>query len=323
MTDERVLLTGATGFVGRSLYPHLRDAGWDVRCASRSPDRARAQAPDREWVRLDLDEPSTLEPALEGCTRAVYLVHSMASGPDYAAREREAALAFARAASSAELKRVVYLGGVEPAGIPSRHLRSRLETGSVLRESFPRTVELRAGMIIGSGSQSWKICRDLASRLPFMILPRWLSSRSQPVAISDVAAALTHAVGNDDLRGGAFDLPGPETLTAKEILLRIARLRGTEPKTLSVPLVSPRLSSFWIHLVTDADISIARELVEGLTVDLVSHGPVYWEHMPGLVPTSFDIAARRALAEDEPRSTPTRLLERMVQSVARKATPRA
>ena len=318
MARERVLLTGATGFVGRAVYPHLRDHPWEVRCASRDPQRAQARAPDRDWARLDLEDPATIAPALEGCTRAVYLVHSMGSGGDYARKEREAARAFARAAADAELSRVVYLGGVEPAGIPSQHLRSRLETGRVLRDAFPRTIELRAGMIVGSGSQSWKICRDLASRLPFMILPRWLESRSQPIAVSDVAAAIAHAVGNDEIQTGAFDLPGTETLTAKQILLRIAALRGTYPKTISVPLITPRLSSYWVHLVTDANIEIARELVEGLTVDLTSQGPVYWDHMSDYHRLPFDTAAARALAEDQPGSTSSRLIERIVQSMARK-----
>lgn len=293
----KVLLTGASGFVGTRLAPRLVADGWSVRRAGRHPPRAPT---DEEWVRMDVDRPETLGPALTGCDAAVYLVHRIAEGSDYESRERDAATRFGIAARAAGLERIVYLGGVEPSGPASRHLRSRLETGAILRASGVPTFELRAAMIVGPGSLSFRIVRDLATRLPAMVLPRWLSSRSQPIDVSDVVHAIAVALKLPVELAGTWDLPGPETMTAKEILLRVARARGMRPLTIDVPVLTPRLSSLWLRLVTNADYPVARELVDGLASDLVARGRSFWEVAPPHALLPFDEAVRRALAVELP-----------------------
>jgi hypothetical protein len=257
----------------------------------------------------------------------VYLVHGMASDGDgdYEANERRMAQDFLRAAERAGVRRIVYLGGVRPSGTPSKHLRSRLATGEVLRAGAIVTVELQASMIIGAGSESWTIVRDLALRLPVMVLPKWLRCRSQPVAIDDVTYALRRALElelDDDARL-AEAVPGPEVLTGRAILERIAALRGMRPRIVEIPLVTPRLSSYWIALVTRADFRVARELVEGLTSDLLAPGSPgsrgFYERCPEHKRMRFDEAARRALvAEQDGLSWTAQVLEGALRAIARR-----
>jgi len=318
---KRVLLTGATGFVGRHLYPALRAAGHEVICATRSARRAARRSPGRRWVALDVDRPSSVVEALHGCDAAIYLVHGMATRGDFEARERAAAKHFADAAARRKLSRVVYLGGAVPAGPPSRHLRSRLATGEILRDGPVPTVELQASMIIGAGSESCMMFRDLSERLPLLALPRWLECRSQPIAIDDVVTALTRALTIPAARCGAFALPGPEALSARQIIERTARLQGNEPITLSVAAVSPRLSSYWIQLFTRASGRVARELVEGLRFDLVSPDDGFWALLPEHQRLSFDQAAKRALeAEARTLSMRSRLAEHLLRKLSRRSS---
>ena len=312
--SQRVLLTGATGFVGRHLHPILVADGHSVRSATR---HLEAVDRDREWVRLDLHDGVGLESALRDIEVVYYLVHGMAEGQGYSEREHVAAERLVAAAADAGVTRIVYLGGVEPKGPPSEPLESRLETGRILRAGSVQCLELRAGMIIGAGSASWKICRDLAARLPFMVLPKWLQSRCEPVSIDDVVAALSAAAVLPVDASGVYDLPGRETVTAEEILLRIAALRGTRPMTLHVPLLTPRLSSYWLRFVSGADFSIARELVLGLGSDLVSTNPPFWERMPEYERQSLDESIRSAFENEGPGSVPMRMLESAARRLSR------
>lgn len=323
MPDVRtILVTGATGFVGGRLITALRERDFEVVGTSRHPDRAAAKQPGIEFRHLDVTRPASIDAALEGCDAAVYLVHSMSDSDDYDAVERRAARDFARAAERQGLRRVVYLGGVEPQQEPSRHLRSRLETGRILREGAVSTVELRAAMIIGGGSQSFRIVRDLATRLPFMILPKWLDNASEPIAIDDVIAALCHALTVEVEGSPAYDIPGPEVLSGKEILERTAALIGPPPKTIRVPLVTPKLSSYWIQLVTRVDGRLADQLVAGLGSGLVSQGPRYWQFMPEHELVPFDTAARRALTEEEATLGPrTRQAESLLRRLIARGHP--
>ncbi len=320
-SDKRVLLTGASGFVGRRLAPVLEAVGWQLRCVSRNAADMQRQWPQRQWLQADLTQADDLERALTGCRVAYYLVHSLGqSSHGLFVREQAAAEMFAAAAERAGVERIVYLGAIAPQGSPSEHLRSRLEVGRVLRAGRVSTLELRASIIVGFGSASWRIVRDLAARLPGMVLPRWLRSQSEPVGIDDVIIAL--ATGARLPLGGSasFDLPGPEIMSYREVLVRTARLFGHRRlRVVDVPVLSPKLSSQWIRLITTADWAVARELVLGLTHDLIARSDEYWQltaHPPLL---RFDEAARSALDEEARKrhmATGVRTLEAVVDLVA-------
>lgn len=296
---QRVLLTGASGFIGGNLYPSLVKAGCEVRCLTRNPAQARRLWPDRQWVPGDIGDPGTLPSALEGCDVAYYLVHGMASHqPGWAAEELRWASHFAQAAQQAGVRRLVYLGGVAPRGAPSEHLLARLNTGEALRAGQVPCLELRAGMIIGAGSASWTIVRDLAARLPAMVLPAWLEYRSEPVAVDEVVTALLAGLRLKLPESTWWDIPGPEALSGREILLRVAAVLGRKPILMKVPFVTPKLSSHWIRLVTRAEFSVARELVEGLTSDLIATRPGFWVAAGLPTPMPLEEAAKRALAAE-------------------------
>lgn len=237
------LVTGASGFVGRALVRALVARGERVIALGRTRDAA---APEPGVTRrvADLLEPATLRQAFSGARIAYYLVHSMSSGAaDYRVLERRCAETFVSAAAAAGIERIVYLGGPAPSGLASEHLRSRLEVGEILRAGPVPTVELRAAMVIGDGSASFNIVRDLAMRLPIMVLPRWLASRTRPIALADVISALVAAAHMPLERSSWFDLPGPDILSGQQILQRIAALQGRRFIAVRVPFLSPRLSA--------------------------------------------------------------------------------
>jgi len=293
-----VLVTGATGFVGGALTAELSRRGFRVVAASRRPS-TRTASSGVEWRTCDLLDSSTLDAAFAGIQVAYYLVHSMGAGTSaYGELERRAAQAFAEAAARAHVQRIVYLGGPAPPGLPSEHLRSRLAVGEILRAGSVPAVELRASMVIGRGSASWQIVRDLAVRLPVMVLPRWLNSRTRPVALADVVAALVGAADMPLEHSQWFDVPGPEILSGQQILERIARLRGRRFLALKVPFLTPQLSALWLRLITRTDFSLARELVLGLKEDLLPRDARFWALIGHTELVSFDDAARHALASE-------------------------
>ncbi|MCY1072803.1 NAD(P)H-binding protein [Nannocystis sp. RBIL2] len=304
----RVLLTGATGFVGRSVRPALLRAGWQVRGLSRDARRPRARWPDVEWVEGDVGDPAVCARALADCDAALYLVHAIGEGSDFRRREVEAARTFAAAAAAVpSMRRIVYLGGVAPRGRASEHLQSRLEVGEALRAGRVSAIELRASMIVGHGSLSWLVVRDLAARLPVMVLPRWLRSQTEPVAIDDVVVALVRALELEQAGSAWFDIPGPDVLTGKQILAETARVMGLRrPRSLDVPLLTPHLSSLWVRFVTRADWSVARNIVVGLTHDLLAQSDRFWTSIDHRARLSFAEAARRALAAEEREGVPVR-----------------
>ncbi|HWA73810.1 MAG TPA: NAD(P)H-binding protein [Polyangiaceae bacterium] len=300
------MLTGATGFVGGALSPALTENGWKVRGMTRDAEHARRREPALEWAQGDVADATSCARALDGCRAALYLVHGVGEEEDYDRREVATALTFSRAAASAGVERIVYLGGVAPAGVGSKHLRSRLEVGEALRSGPVKTLELRASMIVGAGSLSWLIVRDLAARLPVMVLPRWLKSRTQPVAIDDVVVALVRSLDLPLDASEWFDLPGPVILSGKEILDETARVMGLEsPRTIRVPLLSPRLSSLWVRFVTRAKWSVAREVVLGLSEDLLARDDRFWQLVGHPDRLSFAEAARLSL-DAERREGPVR-----------------
>jgi uncharacterized protein YbjT (DUF2867 family) len=302
---EVVFVSGATGFIGRHLHPVLAQLGCDVVCGSRDPARVARAHPHARWVAFDVDRPRSIAGALAGCDAAYYLVHEIAQGRAYPEREMRAALAFRRAAEDAGVRRVVYLGGVAPHGGSSRHLQSRLATGAILRGGDVCAIELRAAMIIGAGSASFGMVRDLAQRLPAMILPRWLDHHSCPVAIDDVVAALIAALHVPAERSAWYDAPGPERVTHREVLTRTAAQLGHHPPMIGVPVLTPSLSSYWIALVSDARLPIARELVQGLRYELDPSGAEIWTHMPHWKRTSLSTAIAQALADQASSAAPS------------------
>ena len=297
---QHILLTGATGFVGSRLYPVLTERGFDVRCLTRNAGKARNRFPGREWIEADVADRTSVRKALEGCDAAYYLVHEMGTQGDFREREANSARVFSEAAGEAGLERIIYLGGVHPtSGASSEHLLSRARVGEILAGGTVPVIELRASMIVGNGSLSFLIVRDLAARLPFMILPRWLDSRTEPVAIDDVLVALDRALTLEVTHSEVFDIPGPEILSGREILLRTAHALGLKhPLVVRVPVLTPGLSSHWVRFVTRAQWSVAREIVVGLTSDLLAEDDRFWSRTGHADRLKFDEAARRAIAED-------------------------
>lgn len=316
-----VLVTGATGFVGRALVPALLAAGHRVRATARRPP---ASADRRvEWVAADLARPGELPRVVAGVRAAYFLVHALAAGGDYPEVERRTAAAFAREAAQARVNRIVYLGGVRPRGRPSRHLASRLAVGEVLRAGAVPALELRASMIVGAGSASWQVVRDVALRLPAMVLPAWAASRTRPVALEDVVAALVAALDVPlGARGAVADLPGPEVLTVREILERVAALRGRALPALATPLPAPRLSAVWLRLVSGADVRVVQELVQGLEHDLLPDAAAgFWDRIGRRRLVGFDAAARRALASERPAHGLAGTLYRLGEELLRAVGP--
>lgn len=307
--DGPVLIAGATGFVGRHLRVALDAAGVAQRLCTRDVARAHAKEPGRDWVAFDLDRPETFAAALQGCRAAYFLVHQVGVGSDYCQRERLGAEHFAFAAAEAGLERIVYLGGVlPPASKRSRHLQSRADTGEILRNGTVPATELRAAMVIGKGSISWQMVRDLATRLPAMVLPSWLRNASWPIAVVDVVFALLHALFDEQT--GCFEIPGPERISHRDMLTRVALAMGKRPLMFGVPILSPRLSSYWIGLVTSVELRVATELVQGLVTDLDPSGTAFWQHHPQHALEPLDSAVPAALADDEGTVDPSETMRR-------------
>jgi uncharacterized protein YbjT (DUF2867 family) len=276
MTAARALVLGASGYVGTHLVPFLAARGLAVRAAARHLDVLEARGwPGVEIVSADALDAASLDRALDGVTVAYYLVHSMAAGPEFPRLDREAAAIFRDAAARAGVQRIVYLGGLQPAGAASAHLASRGETGAILRLGPVPVTELRAGMIIGPGSAAFEVIRDLVFHLPAMVTPRWVRSRSQPIALDDVLEYLARLPGLPQAAGGVYDIGGPEVLSYEDLMRQFGALVGRRPRILPVPVLTPRLSSYWLNLVTAVPTNVARALIEGLAHDvLASDAPI-------------------------------------------------
>lgn len=295
-------MTGATGFVGGKLVTALAAAGWQVRAMVRDRSSRAARALAEAGFELhegDVLKPETLRGAGADVDVAYYLIHSMGrgGGADFAARERQAAIAFARMASDEGVGRVVYLGGLGDRP-QSEHLRSRHETALALREHGPPLTYFRASMVVGAKSESYRTLRYLVQRLPAMIAPAWLKNDTQPIAIDDALAYLVQAPSIAASAGREIQIGGPDVLTYADMLDRMATVLGLRPRPrIPVPFITPWLSSHWIGLVTPVDAGVARPLVEGLAVPTVVSDPAGSE-LFDVPPTSFDEALRRAVAED-------------------------
>jgi uncharacterized protein YbjT (DUF2867 family) len=254
-----------------------------------------------EAVVADLLEPLSLDAALAGVDTAFYLVHSLAAGrAGFEQRDRQAAENFVTAADKSGLRRVIYLGGLGETGSGlSEHLASRLEVAEILRSGRLSTTVLRAAIIIGAGGASYEIIKALVERLPVMITPRWVSTRCQPIAVDDVIRYLAGCLREERTAGGVFDIGGPEILSYRDMMERFARLRGKRLLIVPVPLLTPKLSSYWVGLVTPVKPSISMPLIEGLRNEVVCRDTRLRDLLPFPL-TPFDEALRRALDEERP-----------------------
>lgn len=298
------LVTGASGYIGGRLVPELLDAGHRVRCLVRTPSKLRDHpwGPRIEAVRGDVTDPESVATAMRGIDVAYYLVHALGTGPDFEETDRRAARIFAEQAHAAGVRRIVYLGGLTPRGVPERslspHLRSRAEVGRIFLDAPVPAAVLRAAVVIGSGSASFEMLRYLTERLPVMVTPSWVRTRTQPIAVRDV---LRYLVGSARLPADvdrAFDIGGPDVLTYRDMMRRYAAVAGLRRRVIvPVPVLTPRLSSHWVGLVTPVPASIARPLTESLRHEVVcdEHDIARYVPDPPGQPLPFDDALALAL----------------------------
>jgi len=301
-TPRRVLVTGATGYVGGRLVPRLLQAGYRVRVLVRDPARlqGRPWLAQVEIAQGDLLRPETLPPALESVDAAYYLVHSMLAHGDFAAQDIGAAQAFGQAALKAGVQHIVYLGGLgDPQADLSEHLRSRQQTGEALREAGVPVTELRAAVIVGSGSLSFEMIRNLTERLPVMICPRWVFTRIQPIAIDDVLEYLTVSLETPAALGRIIEIGGTDVITYGDMMRGYASARGLRRLLIAVPVLTPRLSSYWVHWMTPIPAGIARPLIEGLRNEVIVRDDTARRVFPAIHPLDFPTAVKKALAQLE------------------------
>jgi len=291
-----ILITGATGFIGRRLTQRLLDEGYSVRCMVRHASAGLTAG--AETVQGDMLEPATLGRALADIDTAYYLVHSMSSGrAGFERRDREAAENFVAAANRAKVRRVIYLGGLGETGDDlSEHLKSRLEVAEILKKGTFTTTFLRAAVIIGAGGASFEMVRALVNRLPIMITPRWVTTRCQPIAVDDVISYLAGCLADERTAGRTFDIGGPEVLTYKEMMERFAGIEGKQLYIFPVPVLTPKLSSYWVGFITPVPPSVSMPLIEGLKNEVICRDNA----IRGIIPLQlkpYDDAVRSAIKE--------------------------
>lgn len=269
MRSARVLVFGATGYIGANLVPRLLREG----CTVRASGRNRKVLEARDWAGVELAEADALQPAslpavLAGIDTAYYLVHSMAAGRNFGSLDLQAAENFAAAAAQAGVRRIVYLGGLIPADADSEHLVSRRDTGERLRAGRVPVTEIRAGIIVGPGSAAYEVIRDLVNHLPLMLTPRWVQSKSAPIALDNLLDYLVRVAWIDEAAGKVLDAAGPDYLSYEQVMRQYGEAVGKRPRILRVPVLTPTLSAYWLGLVTAVPANIARALIGGLKHDL-------------------------------------------------------
>ena len=302
-----ILLTGASGYVGGRLLKALHAAGYPVRCVARRPEfLAPRVSPDTEIVKGDCLDAASLPPACAGVHTAYYLVHSMGSTGDFTEQDRAAAANFGAAAYAAGVQRIIYLGGLGAAGGRlSTHLRSRHETGEALRASGVPTVELRASIILGSGSLSFELIRALVERLPVMLCPRWVRTPAQPIAIEDVLAYLLAAIELPRGHDGIFEIGGADRVSYADIMNEYARQRGLRRVMIPVPFLTPRLSSLWLGLTTPVYARVGRKLIDSVENETTVHDSRALQVFP-IRPMGLRQAIRRAILNEDQEYAATR-----------------
>ena len=317
MENMLVLVTGVTGYIGGRLVPRLIEAGYRVRVLVR--DRERLQG--RTWLdQVDVVEGDVLDPAslltlLSGVNAAYYFIHSMSGSVDFDQRDLQAAHNFGDAARTNGVERIIYLGGLgDPQAELSKHLRSRQQTGQALSESGVPVTEFRAAIVVGSGSISFEMIRYLTERVPLMVCPRWVFTRVQPIAIDDVLSYLIAALETPESVGRVIEIGGSEVITYGDMMLGYARVRGMRRLLVPVPVLTPRLSSYWVHLVTPIPAGIARPLIDGLRNEVIVREPVAREIFPNIKPMDYQSAVSLALDDLEARRIETSWSDALVNS---------
>jgi uncharacterized protein YbjT (DUF2867 family) len=295
---SRILVTGATGFIGRRLVPALLAEGHDVRAMTRHP---RNYDGPGEAVGGDMDDPDSLTAPLEGVDVAYYLVHSL-DDEDFERKDAEAARAFAKAAKAQGVQQIIYMGGLGDDGELSAHLRSRRVVVSLLAETGVPVTVLRAAIVVGAGGISWEITRQLVKNLPAMVVPKWAATKTQPIAVDDVIRYLVGVLGKEAALGQCFEIGGPDQLTYID-MLRVAAQQdtGRSVPIVKVPVLTPGLSSRWLALVTDVDVTTGRNLIDSMGIEVVVTEQRIREIVPG-EPMSYAESVRRALEESGKRS---------------------
>jgi len=292
----RILVTGATGFIGKRLVPALVEAGHDVKAMTRHPETY--DGPGRP-VRGDVGDRGSLTEPLEDVEVAYYLVHSL-DNADFEERDADAARLFAKVAAKTGVRQIVYLGGLgsEDNGALSAHLRSRREVEGLLGSTGIPVTVLRAAIVVGKGGISWEMTRQLVKKLPAMVVPKWVGTRTQPIGIDDVVSYLVGVAGNEQAMGKVFEIGGPEVLTYGQMLQQAAQvMNGREIPVVQVPVLTPRLSSYWLALVTDVDATTGRNLIDSMGTEVVVTDNAITDVVP-LDLVSYQEAVRRALEDD-------------------------
>jgi len=297
----KILLTGATGYIGKRLLPILVDRGYTVVCCVR--DQNTFNPPDSllshiEILQMDLSDISTMDAIPSDIDGAYYLIHSMSSSQDYVSIERQCAINFREVVSKTAATHVIYLSGITNGDQLSKHLNSRKNVEDELKKGRYNFTTLRAGIIIGSGSASFEIIRDLVEKLPLMIAPKWLNTKCQPIGITDVLTFLPCTLFNEETYNKDFDIGGKDVLTYKEMLLEFSQVRNLNRKIWTVPIMTPRLSSYWLYFVTSTSYQLASNLVESMKVEVVCRDNAL-VNILGIQPISYRESLEKAFAKIE------------------------
>ena len=293
-----ILVTGATGFIGRRLVPPLVEQGHDVRALTRRPEAYDGPGTP---VGADVHDPATLPAALEGVDVAYYLVHSLDSA-DFENMDARAAQAFGELAAAAGVRQIIYLGGLGAEGAElSAHLRSRREVEGLLGGGGVPVTVLRAGIVVGKGGISWELTRQLVKNLPAMVVPKWVSTRTQPIAVDDVIRYLVGVADRPEALGKVFEIGGPDQLSYLEMLEIASEISsGRRVPIIRVPVLTPRLSSYWLAFVTDVDATTGRNLIDSMGTEVLVTDYAIRDLVPG-EPVAYGEAVRRALEETPER----------------------
>ena len=318
MLEKKILVTGATGYIGGRLVPRLLDLGYQVRVLVRDPARlqGRPWVEKVEVVQGDVLKPETLDGVMHQISAAYYLIHSMGGSDNFHERDLIAARNFGQVAKLAGVEQIIYLGGLgDPTSNLSVHLASRQATGQALAKAGVPVTEFQAAIIVGSGSVSFEMIRYLTERIPVMICPKWVYTRVQPIAISDVLRYLTGSLEKSESRGKVIQIGGKDVFTYGDMMRGYAEVRGLKRVLIPVPVLTPRLSSYWVHWMTPVSASITRPLVEGLRNEVIVRDQTAREIFPEISPLDYKTSVQRALVKLEKGGVDTRWTDAMFSSM--------